>query len=128
MVQRLKLSFTGTRKKIKVMFFGVLLLIVLLFIVFLLMPIHIFGTTPMLLAEAIALFLGSIWVGWRLKTFSWQDAIGFGIICVLFMHIIPFYYISKSFGVNIPKSLVIFGSVLIGVTVGGKLYRKLTKK
>jgi len=116
-------------KKAGIMLFGLLLIIVLSGIWCFFLGIFIRSSyVTDLIGNAVLYSLGGMYVGWKIKTPSWGDAIVFGAVCVVIITLLVSLLLHRSITAWTIASLVsVFAGGVAGVLFSGYLARKFQK-
>lgn len=116
----------NVRNKARIMLFGLLLIIVIDSVWYLVLGSFMWRSYAInLIGNAVLFLLGGIWVGWKIKTPSWGDAIVFGAACVVIFNMLLMLILHRPFTVWAIAVLVSgFAGGLIGVLFSGYLARQ----
>lgn len=119
----------NVRNKARIMLFGLLLIIVIDSVWYLVLGSFMRRSYAInLIGNAVLFSLGGMWVGWKIKTPSWGDAIVFGTACVVIFNVLLILILHRPFTAWAIAVLVSgFAGGLIGVLFSGYLVRKFQK-
>lgn len=118
----------NVRNKARIILFGLLLIIVINLTRGLVLGSFPGSLCAVTISIAFLFSLGGMYVGWKIKTPSWGDAIVFGIACVVILNLLPILILHRPFTARTIAVLVsVFVGALAGVLFFGYLARRLER-
>lgn len=125
----MRINIMNVRNKAKAMLFGLLLIIVIDSVWCMVLGSFTTNSYVMnLIGNAVLFSFGGMWVGWKIKTPSWGDAIVFGAVCVVMFNLLLILILHRPFTAWAIAVLVSgFSGALAGVLFLGCLAKRFQR-